>query len=363
MNVSRIAWLGAMALATSGLVASQACSTDSENGLLDGNCGNATIEGTEECDDGNTDDADACTNSCLNASCGDGVPALGAGEECDDGNGKEDDCCLNDCTINTAMSGCNALCGNGDKDPGEQCDDGGDSAMCDVDCTYVECGDGYVNAAAGETCEESELQGCDNCGVPTTSSGMGGDPCAGQQVYAGVVTNSMTPTNDANGAGILSVWSYGGQLGVQAGNDMCQIIGADHVCSYAEVLAAEAKSELSSLPDGMGFWLHRVTESVPKVLDPNQMTPPGPGARCNDWTYPTDHIADGEYGKVGSYPDDNGTAGGSVIGGVTYYFDDDSRYNGLDYAGSGPGAGGVCGANNSGMRRALLCCFPVCRDN
>ena len=42
------------------------------------------------------------------------------------------------------------MCGNEAIEDGEECDDGTDSASCDADCTVAECGDGYVNAAAGE---------------------------------------------------------------------------------------------------------------------------------------------------------------------------------------------------------------------
>lgn len=47
-----------------------------------------------------------------------------------------------------------ARCGDGIEDPGEDCDPGPqDSAECDNDCTTPECGDNYVNVAAGETCD------------------------------------------------------------------------------------------------------------------------------------------------------------------------------------------------------------------
>jgi hypothetical protein len=50
----------------------------------------------EECDDGNVEDADACTAACTVAFCGDGVKQDGV-EECDDGNDVDDDFCTNDC--------------------------------------------------------------------------------------------------------------------------------------------------------------------------------------------------------------------------------------------------------------------------
>ena len=44
-------------------------------------------------------------------------------------------------------------CGNAMPDPGEDCDTGGASPTCDVDCTLPECGDGTVNPAADEECD------------------------------------------------------------------------------------------------------------------------------------------------------------------------------------------------------------------
>src|SRR4051812_12704057 len=43
-------------------------------------CGDGILASTEQCDDGNTDDTDGCTNRCTIAACGDGVKQ--ANEEC-----------------------------------------------------------------------------------------------------------------------------------------------------------------------------------------------------------------------------------------------------------------------------------------
>ncbi len=61
--------------------------------------------------------------------------------------------CNADCTIDS--SACiPAHCGDKVIDAGEQCDDGGQSALCDDDCTLAQCGDGFVNPLAGEECDE-----------------------------------------------------------------------------------------------------------------------------------------------------------------------------------------------------------------
>lgn len=80
-------------------------------------CGNGVRQGTEQCDDGNLNNNDACKNDCTNNVCGDGVIYTGV-EQCDDGNTINGDGCSSTCQ-NELLN-----CGNGNIDPGEQCDDG-----------------------------------------------------------------------------------------------------------------------------------------------------------------------------------------------------------------------------------------------
>ena len=65
-------------------------------------CGDGTVDTGEECDDGNTDDLDACGNDCVLNVCGDGT--LDTGEACDDGNGIDNDGCNNACEITVDLS-------------------------------------------------------------------------------------------------------------------------------------------------------------------------------------------------------------------------------------------------------------------
>jgi hypothetical protein len=54
------------------------------------------------------------------------------------------------------------VCGNGIVELLESCDDGGESALCDSDCTEATCGDGTINEAAGEQCEPPNVGFCNS---------------------------------------------------------------------------------------------------------------------------------------------------------------------------------------------------------
>ena len=63
--------------------------------------------GTEVCDDGDTNNNNDCLNSCVPATCGDGVlwSDQNGTEECDDADSDDNDDCLNSCEM--------ASCGDG----------------------------------------------------------------------------------------------------------------------------------------------------------------------------------------------------------------------------------------------------------
>lgn len=60
-------------------------------------CGNGAIEGSEQCDDGNTTSEDGCSSNCMNEFCGDFVVQPGLSEQCDDGNVVNGDGCNASC--------------------------------------------------------------------------------------------------------------------------------------------------------------------------------------------------------------------------------------------------------------------------
>ena len=128
-------------------------------------CGNGVVDPNEDCDDGNDQDGDGCDSSCAmeDGDCGNGQ--LNNGEECDDGNTTRGDGCSAQCTIE------DAVCGNGRIELGEECDDGntdpGDG--CDVDCTIevaASCGDG--NLDPGEECDDGNNTPGDGCSATCT---------------------------------------------------------------------------------------------------------------------------------------------------------------------------------------------------
>ena len=91
-------------------------------------CGDGELEQDEQCDDGNAEDLDECSNDCISAYCGDGVEQLY--EDCEDGNNMDP---YDDCRTNRVA----AECGDGWVQANvDQCDDGNlvDDDGCDGNC-------------------------------------------------------------------------------------------------------------------------------------------------------------------------------------------------------------------------------------
>lgn len=249
---------------------------------------------------------------------------------------------------NGGGGGSSELCGNGTKEGTEECDDGnmvnGDG--CNADCTIGgdDCGNGVPNA--GECGPEGTcLKDCGNCGNgvedmgecgPTGNCPIDCDPCKDAVTFAGLTGSLSGP-----------VWTYGGFTGIQAGDEMCKLIGADHICTHAELRKAEkhilmnGMSELASMPNGTSIWLHR--EDTDMVMVGGVPTAGGAGARCNDWKYGTNHISDGEHCEWDTVN-------------LNCSYDNDPIFD--------PNAGGIhvqqgaldCG----GVMRNITCCYEAC---
>lgn len=135
--------------------------------------------------------------------CGDGD--VDAFEECDDGNASNDDACLNTCVA--------SFCGDNFLQPGfgEQCDDGnfinGDG--CDAACLDEgggNCGDGFQDV--GEGCDDGNNNNFDGCSGACTVEQVGNiafeyvilalDPVSGNIVAASTCDDPVLPTPIAN---------------------------------------------------------------------------------------------------------------------------------------------------------------------
>jgi hypothetical protein len=171
----------------------------------------------------------------------------------------------------------------------------------------------------------------------------GHDACAGHVTFAGK-TASQYGSN----------WTYGGMNGLAAGNAACQAVGADHVCSYDELVVSASGGELSMLTASDTAWLQRngpvtVTATSPKIVVLGQPATVGTtyavglGSDCNEWNYSTDHLNDGEFVDFST-----GTAT------PTFHFDDNPN------AIQATPKDIPCGHN--AMLRDVLCCYPACGD-
>ncbi len=176
-------------------------------------CGDGRISGTEQCDDGNTVSGDGCSSTCqlepgwtcpvveaacVAAACGDGIVA--GAEQCDDGNTVSGDGCSSTCQLETGYA-CGpdqwhptalstecypTVCGDGNKEGTEQCDDGNTVPFdgCSPTCTnepkcgypnndstqpyqcFSVCGDGIK--MPDEACDDGNNQDGDGCSSTCT---------------------------------------------------------------------------------------------------------------------------------------------------------------------------------------------------
>jgi cysteine-rich repeat protein len=147
-------------------------------------CGDGVLNPTlESCDDGNTNDDDACTATCQVAGCGDGITWTGV-EQCDDGNTNDQDDCLSSCQAATCGDGIEQWFGSGY----EECDDANTDQTDDcVSCHWAYCGDGYL-LAGSEQCDDGNVDATDACPVNCQTA-----YCGDGYTYAGV-----EPCDDGN---------------------------------------------------------------------------------------------------------------------------------------------------------------------
>ncbi len=146
------------------------------------------------------------------------------------------------------LSGPESVCGNGIPEGFEVCD-GGEG--CEPDCTWIECGDGFVNHQAGESCEVGELPSatCEpmTCRPPECGDGIEN----GEECDDGNLEDEDGCSNDCYFPRLVFVSS------VAFSGDFGGILEADVTCN---VLANDA-----GLQGDFRAWLSGSTpESAPK---------------------------------------------------------------------------------------------------
>ncbi len=187
------------------------CSPDCKSNQT---CGNGIVDTCkgEICDLGplNGMPGAGCSADCKSKqTCGNGV--VDVGEECDPGPDTSNPCgpntacptetaaCNRDCTV--------AFCGDGkiNHARAEECDDGVETAHCNVDCTLTVCGDGKLNVVAGEQCDAGNGMSPGAC-TPSCTNTL---DCIALTCTSDSCTTSCTATADiancnGNGAGAAS---------------------------------------------------------------------------------------------------------------------------------------------------------------
>jgi fibro-slime domain-containing protein len=176
------------------------CTPNLTSNCIPSVCGNSSVEGAEDCDDGNTVPGDGCSTECRQEAdwicetpgqpcrstveCGDG--RISGNEECDDHNKDSDDGCSAECKVEKGWAcpgaglRCQPKCGDGLQKGSEQCDDGntdpgdGCSDTCKVEdgyacpeagkaCHKTVCGDGVKEGA--ESCDDGNTLPNDGCTI------------------------------------------------------------------------------------------------------------------------------------------------------------------------------------------------------
>ena len=148
----------------------------------------ATTQSSESsvtADEGSSSVADEGSSSGAGPLCGDGN--VDAGEDCDDMNDDDTDECVAGCVA--------ASCGDGFVQSGvEPCDDGNadDTDDCLTGCVAASCGDGNVRAGV-EQCDDMNANDTDACPSTCTTAS-----CGDGFVYAGVEQCDGTPDCDGS---------------------------------------------------------------------------------------------------------------------------------------------------------------------
>lgn len=251
-----------------------------------------------------------------------------------------------------------ARCGDNKLDPGEECDsDTGCYSNCTCidktkDCPAPNAGTSTPGVDGSTTTPTADGSADDSGSNPTADSGGGNDSgstttdsganeggtlpqCVGKTVYAGKVGPKR------------SDWGNGTALsGLAAGNSFCSTAFPNsHVCVFEEFVRARSRSEVPNEANAT-LWVHR-TGAVTYKGTTYPADVQG-GGHCEDWTYQTNHRANGEW-----YDMNPATAEES-----RFHLDTQPFFN-ANGDGTFTEPGLPCGAANGTTGRFIPCCFTV----
>lgn len=153
-------------------------------------CGDGVLDAGEQCDDGNTMNGDCCSADCV---------ADSPGSACDDG----DPCTAADqCNANGECAGTASTCGDGQLDAacGEQCDDGNETSgdCCSSTCQFEASGSSCADD--GNPCTDDFCDAAGSCTHPANTDPCDdGDVCSTGDVCSGGACQGGPPFNCDDG--------------------------------------------------------------------------------------------------------------------------------------------------------------------
>ncbi|MEM9691974.1 MAG: hypothetical protein AAGA56_05490 [Myxococcota bacterium] len=137
-----------------------------------------------------------------------------------------------------AGGGIPGTCGDGVVDPPEEtCDDAGESATCDADCTAVACGDGVQNQTANEGCDDGNTDDDDACAADCSAPTVFDVDAMGSGADALIVNMdpAVAVVRDSNGVEQFAVAYIEGRTSQQGGRVTLQRYDIDGVASGVPV--------------------------------------------------------------------------------------------------------------------------------
>jgi len=182
----------------------QTATCDQTIATVASSCPDGNFDSGEECDDGDLNNSNDCTNACQEAECGDGfIWNYGSGtEQCDDGNILDGDGCDSNCDVE------DPVCGDGLGAYGEACDLGDQNGVpgsgCDESCQKTLCFD--VTCDDDSPCTRDQCDDSDGTCLSFDSVPQVEGRCrdAGKTVFL-----VKAPPSNAAGNQVKWVWTKG----------------------------------------------------------------------------------------------------------------------------------------------------------